>query len=92
MNRTGARHIVLRQNEIDYLIDEGFLSSVHLAVIKNASMRSKRSAVIELTDAVAEEFREAFTGRLAVVGFDEEYELTVEGRLLEDLIDLFSDA
>lgn len=39
---------------------------------------------------MAEEFRNIFTERLAKIGFDENYELTTEGRMLEDLIDKFS--
>ncbi len=41
--------------------------------------------------ATAEEFREAFTEQLAKVGFDESYEPTAGGNLLEDLIDRFHD-
>jgi hypothetical protein len=40
---------------------------------------------------VAEEFRAAFTERLAKIGFDSQYEVTSDGKLLEDLIDLFYD-
>ncbi|WP_428149841.1 hypothetical protein [Brevundimonas sp.] len=35
----------------------------------------------------AEVVRDALTTELATVGFDPEYELTAEGRLIEDLID-----
>lgn len=35
----------------------------------------------------AEIIRSYLTERLAKVGFDEDYELTLEGRILEDLID-----
>jgi len=47
--------------------------------------------VFEVSSDLAEECRSAFTERLAVVGFDDSYELTSEGRRLEDLIDKFAE-
>lgn len=44
---------------------------------------------VRLTMDMAEELRTCLTDRLAVVGFEENYELTSEGQLLEDLIDRF---
>jgi hypothetical protein len=49
-----------------------------------------REGNLEITRETADRFQDAFTKRLAVAGFDGEYEPTTEGELLEDLIDLFS--
>lgn len=46
-------------------------------------------AVLKLSRNSAEEFRDAVTTELAKVGFDENYGLTAEGGILEDLLDLF---
>lgn len=54
-----------------------------------AESSSDGSAVLKLSRDLAEEFREALTNELAKVGFDENYDLTAEGRILEDLIDFF---
>jgi hypothetical protein len=45
---------------------------------------------LALQDADAERFREIFTEQLARAGFDAEYRLTVEGEMLENLIDAFA--
>ena len=45
--------------------------------------------LIEVVPEVAEELRSVFTERLAQVGFGNRYQLTNEGRILEELIDLF---
>ena len=45
--------------------------------------------VLNVSDSLAERFREAFTERLAKVGFDKSYKLTREGEILEGLIDGF---
>jgi len=47
------------------------------------------SALLNVDSAIAEQVREELTNCLAEVGFDEKYELSEEGRILEDLIDLF---
>ncbi|WP_292975311.1 hypothetical protein [Nitrosomonas sp.] len=86
---TSTRCVNLSRSEIEYLKTAGFLGPVLLKCVQNARWRSDIAATIELSAMIAEEFREAFTEQLAKVGFDEAYELTAEGRLLEDLIDRF---
>jgi len=49
------------------------------------------AGTLEVSAATAEEFCEAFTEQLAKVGFDEAYEPTAEGKLLENLIDRFNE-
>lgn len=43
--------------------------------------------IVELDDEVADVLRDALSEELMMVGFDLDYELTPEGRLIEDLID-----
>ena len=81
--------IRLGRREIDYLINSKFLAPPQIEVVRAAESTSGGTAVLELSRDSAEEFREAFTNELAKVGFDENYNLTAEGRILEDLIDLF---
>lgn len=50
---------------------------------------SEEQINLELNINTAEEFREKFTLELTRVGFDDNYQLTTEGKLLEDLIDRF---
>lgn len=44
---------------------------------------------LELTEMLADKIRDWATEKLQKVGFDKEYNLTSEGQILEDLIDLF---
>lgn len=46
-----------------------------------------RVPIVELDDEAADVLRDALSDELMMVGFDLEYELTPEGRLIEDLID-----
>ncbi len=87
--KTSARCIGLTRSEVNYLEAASFLPPALLACLRGAQWRSGSAAVLELSPATAEEFREAFTEQLAKVGFDEAYEPTAEGKLLEDLIDRF---
>jgi hypothetical protein len=81
--------IKLPRREIHYLINAKFLSPLHIEAVRAAQSSSGGSAVLKLSRNLAEEFREAFTNELAKVGFDENDDLTAEGRILEDLIDFF---
>jgi hypothetical protein len=87
--KTSDRCVELTRSEVEYLETAGFLAPALLGCLRGAQWRSATAAALELSPATAEEFREAFTEQLAKVGFDEEYEPTAEGRLLEGLIDRF---
>lgn len=58
-------------------------------VIAGVPESAGRTVVLRVTSAIAEEFRDAFTLELARIGFDANYGITSEGRILEDLIDAF---
>jgi hypothetical protein len=81
--------IRLPRREIQYLINAKFLGPLQIEAVRAAELSNDGSAVLRLSRDSAEEFREAFTHELAKEGFDENYDLTAEGRILEDLIDRF---
>lgn len=87
-----VRCIDMPRKYFDYLSDADFLSASERELIHAGKWKSSHSITLQLPDALAEEFREKFTEQLAMAGFDEDYELTQEGELLEGLIDLFSRA
>lgn len=75
--------------EAMYLRNAGFLPK-ELARIVNAAKDSEGNGiVISLSPEISERFREVFTEHLAKVGFDDAYEPTSEGKVLEALIDRF---
>ena len=81
--------IRLPRREVHYLVNAKFLGPPQIEAVRAAESTSDGSAVMRLSHSSAEEFREIFTIELARVGFDANYELTAEGRILEDLIDFF---
>lgn len=87
--KTAVRRVDLAQSEVDYLNTAGLLPSALLERLKDIRWRSSVAGILEVSAATAEEFREAITEQLAKVGFDDAYEPTAEGRLLESLIDRF---
>lgn len=85
-----ARRLIrLSRDEVEYLRQASFLPSYLEEIVRSAEPASERSFFLRVSRDAAEGFRSAFTDRLAKVGFGVDYELTDEGRLLEDLIDRF---
>ncbi len=82
--------IHLKARHFDYLrsIQACFPDSL-LRVLETVQEKTQDTYVLSTSREIAEEFRDAFTDRLARYGFDAQYELTEEGKLLEDLIDRF---
>ncbi|WP_434111520.1 hypothetical protein [Methylocaldum sp. GT1TLB] len=81
--------IELSRTEMDYLCSAGFLESQQIDTLRAVAQSSDVGVVLRLPRDSVEEFRDAFTEQLAKVGFDENYDLTPEGKMLEDLIDRF---
>lgn len=88
MTLTDVR-VILSRTEFDYLCNAGFLESHQLDILRQAEQPDNDAVKLNLTLSVAEEFRGKFTEQLAKVGFDEKYEATPLGILLEELIDQF---
>lgn len=85
------RSVRLSASQRTYLLGADYLPADLRGVISAESAATTRSGgiTIEVDPNVAESFRTAFTERLAQVGFDANDELTGEGAVLEELIDVF---
>lgn len=69
------------------LLKEGNLRDVlNKAIVAKAS----KEVLLEIDEKAADEIRDSCIEALQVVGFDETYELTKKGRVLEELIDKFN--
>lgn len=86
---TDVVNVRLSRQEAAYLIGAVFLRPHHLEAIRKGEQADRGGITLTLSRDLAEEFREAFTDQLAKVGFDQNYDATPEGRLLEELIDRF---
>lgn len=79
----------LNKNQIDYLRSnlslENKVLSDKLIIVKETD-----SCSIEIDEETADEIYEWATNKLQKTGFDINYELTPEGKMLESLRDLFN--
>jgi len=83
------KNIKLGSSDFDQLIS--FLSK-HEAVLSNVIKYSKKEptgVLIYLDQPLCRQVGDILTERLAIIGFDKNYELTEAGEKLEDFIDLF---
>jgi hypothetical protein len=72
----------LSSSDVLYLKNTSFLPGRLLWCLNAAEAVSNGTYLLRVSPAVAEEFRDVFTERLAKVGFNSNYELTHEGKLL----------
>jgi len=87
---TDFRNICLSPSQFSYLMTSNFMSPKYTKHIqRNIVSISDNKIKLVLTSHMAEKFRTIFTDQLAIEGFDESYDLTETGKILEDLIDRF---
>ena len=84
-----TRLVELSSKELAYLKSSGFLPEALRRILEKGKVQEGGRCLFSLSIQEAEEFRSIFTDRLAKVGFDEDYQITSEGQMLEDLIDRF---
>jgi len=81
--------IQLTHEDVEYLRNTDIFDQNQIEAIQNIQWISNSAAKLQLPPSLSESFRSTFTERLACVGFDENYEATTEGKILENLIDQF---
>lgn len=80
--------IKLNINQFEYLDDSVFKSKESLR-FKLHVKKEGNFAFIEIDEDVADEIRDWASEELQKRGFDKNYQLTPEGKILEELIDSF---
>lgn len=83
------KRIQLSSEQMQFIKRSSFLPTSLARVLDAAQFEGNEALAIYISRDVAEAFRSAFTDQLAKVGFNDDYELTSEGRMLEELIDHF---
>jgi hypothetical protein len=76
----------LNKQEYAYLCQALFIQERHRQLLLSAQEVSSKH-VIHVSEDQANEIRDLCGEQLQIVGFDESYELTPEGEILEALID-----
>ena len=80
--------IKLNQNEYSYLCKASFLPD-RLRQLFFLTEREENAYLLNISEDQADEIRDLCGEQLQLVGFDEKYDPTPEGKLLEDLVDKF---
>jgi hypothetical protein len=81
--------VKLKKNQFDYLSYS--LSEEHELLKSKLKLTRKENhlVIIEVDEDTADELRDWASDELQRKGFDINYELTLEGKILESLIDVF---
>lgn len=80
--------IELNKNEYNYLCQSSFLANRHQEVLSSSKQCDGKYS-LKISEDQADEIRDLCGEQLQLVGFNEKYELTSEGKILESLIDKF---
>lgn len=83
-----TERIQLNQDEYSYLCKASFLPD-GLRQLFFLTEREENAYKLNITEDQADEIRDLCGEQLQLVGFDEKYDPTSEGKLLEDLVDKF---
>lgn len=81
--------IRLSSREFMYLKNTAFLPASLARLVDSAKAINPKSYALSIPHDTADKFRSALTERLARAGLGADYELTGEGKTIEDLIDRF---
>jgi hypothetical protein len=80
--------IKLNKKEYNYLCQATFINESCKNLL-SSSQTDDDTYLITISEDQADEIRELCGEQLQVIGFDDKYELTLEGKILESLVDKF---
>jgi hypothetical protein len=80
--------ITLTKTEKHYCLNSDFLPDNYISAISSA-IQEEDLYVVTVLEEEADEIRDFCSEKLQLVGFDKDYSPTIEGRILESLIDKF---
>lgn len=81
--------LTLNKPEYEYLINAKYFDRKIIDQLSKSLFIEKFRYMLDLPKEIMEELRIKLEDRLQSVGFDENYNLTEEGKMVEDLIDRF---
>lgn len=81
--------IKLTELEREFLLTSVIKNNSSLINTIEQSTKDKDNYLIDIDSILADEIRDLCSEKLQISGFDEEYNLTEEGKILENLIDIF---
>lgn len=78
----------LSRNEYNYLCQATFLDDKYRRSLFSSQQEGDKYS-LKIPQDQADEIRDLWGEQLQIVGFNEKYELTPEGKILESLVDKF---
>ena len=81
--------IKLNSDEFFHIISSCFLPNELIEMINESYEKSGNNYLLSISEDSADQLRDLFSDQLQVAGFDENYNLTKEGKIIENLIDKF---
>ena len=87
MQRGDLIPIKLSKEELNLIIGVESGDKSRMNILRSPSVSAADSVTVYLDRDTIEGLRSKLTEQLAKSGFDKDYNLTVEGRIVEDLID-----
>lgn len=84
-----TERIQLNQAEYSYLCKASFLPDRLRQLFFLAEREEENAYKLNISEDQADEIRDLCGEQLQLIGFDENYGLTPEGKILEDLVDKF---
>jgi len=83
------KKIKLTNSEYDYLLKSAFLSNYLKDKLQKSAYPSNNETYLELGEEIIDFIRDECGEHLQIIGFDKDYNITKEGKLLESLVDKF---
>lgn len=80
--------LMLNKNECNYICRSIFFKRKYWKLLSSIEQEEGQFCM-EISEEQADEIRDLCGEQLQIVGFDEKYELTAEGEILESLVDKF---
>ncbi len=85
----GDKLVRLSEQQLTYLRTSGILAKASPQISESITAGSEEARDFQISRDDAEQIRSVLTDHLARVGFNSEYGVTSEGKILEELIDQF---
>jgi len=80
--------IELNKNEYNYICHSSFINNKYKNLFSPSQLYHNKY-LITISEDQADVIRDLCGEQLQIIGFDEKYELTAEGKILESLVDKF---
>jgi hypothetical protein len=83
------KFIKINGREFSYLMSSDFICNESIYLIRESVRKNGYHYILTITEDNADKLRDIFGEQLQAAGFQKNYQLTEEGKILEELVDKF---